>query len=110
MPEDRRSGLNDSGLSLKSTLRDRGLLPFQVKFIETFLKPDSPRAHVLQALPGTGITLTIAELIQTLHGRGDARKVLILTRRPLAQQTLSVLRRLEIPSVVVDRFRFREWE
>ncbi len=97
-----------SDAQLEISLREKGFFPFQVHFIEKFLRPDSVRGHLLQAMPGSGVTWTVAGLLQVMRDRGEAKKVLVLARPSVGQQLYSVLNKLRVPSSTVDRYRFRE--
>ncbi len=102
--------MNDSGGELERDLREEGFLPFQVEFIKGFVQDDSPRTHVLRATPGSGVSRTVAAVVEVLRRSGEAKNVLILAPLAIAHQMVFVLKERAVVSQLVDRYRYRELE
>ena len=84
------------------------LLPHQAAFVETVFNPSSKRVIVLRADVGLGKSAAlIAVSGRLLHDRPMAR-ALYLVPAGLRLQIAERLREGGVPSLLVDRYRFRE--
>lgn len=84
------------------------LLPHQTALVETFFNHASKRVILLRWDVGLGKTVALVALSsRLLHDRPTAL-VLFLVPAALQYQTLQMLSDASVPSLLIDRYRFRE--
>jgi ERCC4-related helicase len=84
------------------------LFPHQAALVEAFFDPSSKRILLLRSDAGLGVTAALAVLVQRLLRERPQARVLFLAPSALRFQILETLRQLDVPSQLVDRYRFRE--
>lgn len=84
------------------------LLPHQSAFIETFFNPASKRVILLRAAVGLGKSLVLVALASRVLRERPRTKILILVPAALRLRFAEMLREAGAPSLLVDRYRFRE--
>lgn len=99
--------MNPSANELKrSSMR---LLPHQAALVETFFNPASNRTILLRGDVGLGKgTALIALANRLLQERPTARVLLVVPGSALRAQFVEKFREAGIPTLSVDRYRFRE--
>lgn len=97
--------------TLHDELRERGLFPHQVEFIETALGSGAGRRVLLADAVGLGKTRACVALVwawRSLHGRQP--RTLILAPRALHPMWQASLASFEVSSDIVDAAKFRHVE
>ncbi|RQV93534.1 hypothetical protein EH220_08155 [bacterium] len=84
------------------------LLPHQTAFVETFFSPATKRIVMLRSVVGLGKTMALAALSRRLLFEKSMARVLILVPSALRFHFAEMLGNIDIPSTIVDRYRFRE--
>jgi SNF2 family DNA or RNA helicase len=84
------------------------LFPHQAALVEAFFNPASKQILLLRSDVGLGVTAALVVLVgRLLHERPQAR-VLFLAPSALRLPIVERLRDHDVPSQLVDRYRFRE--
>lgn len=84
------------------------LLPHQTAFVETFFSPATKRIVMLRSVVGLGKTIALAALSRRLLFEKPMARVLILVPSALRFHFAEMLGNIDVPSTIVDRYRFRE--
>jgi superfamily II DNA or RNA helicase len=84
------------------------LLPHQSSLLETFFNPTSKRVILLRGDVGLGKATTLAALAGRVLREQPTARVLFLVPAALRSQFVEMLRDAGTPTLLVDRYRFRE--
>jgi superfamily II DNA or RNA helicase len=84
------------------------LLPHQATLLDTFFDPASKRITLLQSDVGMGKTTALVAVVHRLHEERPESRALFLVPAALRSAYLDMLRNTGTPSLIVDRYRFRE--
>jgi ERCC4-related helicase len=85
------------------------LLPHQTALVETFFNPESKRVILLRGHVGLGKSAALVILLgRLLQERPAARALFLVPRLALGSQVVNMLRNAGTPSLLVDRYQFRE--
>jgi hypothetical protein len=85
------------------------LLPHQAALVDTVFNPASKRIILLRGQVGLGKSTALVALAARLLQERPAARVLFLVPRGVFQKQIDDrLRRADIPTMLVDRYRFRE--
>jgi hypothetical protein len=85
------------------------LLPHQVGLVETFFNPGSKRVVVLRAEVGLGKSSALVALVsRLLRERPSARVLFLVAAAALRTQFVEMLHEADVPTLSVDRYRYRE--
>jgi superfamily II DNA or RNA helicase len=84
------------------------LLPHQATLLDTFFDPTSKRVFLLRSDVGLGKTTALIAIIRRLQEERPGARALCLVPASLRLQYVDMLRNAGAPSMLVDRYRFRE--
>jgi len=84
------------------------LLPHQANFVETVFSPSSKRIILLEAAVGLGKSAATVGVASRLLRERPMGRGLFLVPAALRSQFSAMLRAANVPSVVVDRYMYRE--
>lgn len=84
------------------------LLPHQNSLIDAFFASADPRVIVLKSEPGFGKSAALACLVERVLKEQPTARVLVIAPAMMREQYAAVLHSARVPSLVVDRLRFRE--
>jgi ERCC4-related helicase len=84
------------------------LYPHQVALVETFFNPASQRILLLRSDAGLGATTALVVVMRRLLRERPQARVLFLAPSRFRSQIFETLCKLDVPSQLVDRYRFRE--
>jgi hypothetical protein len=84
------------------------LLPHQTELVDAVLSPASKRVIQLRGDVGLGKSTALVALAKRLVQERPAARVLILVPAALRRQFAEMLRDAHTPTLLVDRYRFRE--
>jgi superfamily II DNA or RNA helicase len=84
------------------------LLPHQIALVDTVLNPASKRVLLLRGDVGLGKSIALVALARRLLQQRPAARALILVPRAMRRQFVEMLRDGGTPTLLVDRYQFRE--
>jgi len=84
------------------------LLPHQTALVETVFNPASKRVILLRGDVGLGKTAALVAVVGRLLQERPMARALFLVPSVLQLQIVEMLRDANVPSLLVDRYRFRE--
>lgn len=91
-----------------STALELALLPHQARFVDELLESTGPRTVLLLSEPGLGKSVALIALAAAMLQLRPAARLLILVPAQLQSEFFSKLQRTGVPSLQLDRYRYRE--